>query len=347
MSLNQKLSWPMPEPDTLESLVAALRAAPAWQRKQEISVLADGLISHAPVIDGRPVWLGDDAAAIETEEGYLLLAAEVIYPPLVRSDPYLAGRSAILTNVNDIYAMGGYPLALVDVVLAQDTDGAAAIMRGLCDGCARYNVPLVGGHLTAMGEFAAVAACILGRAKKLLSSFNARPGDALLHVTNLRGQFHPRFPFWDCSAHLSDSDLRRDLAILPTIAEAGWCDAGRDASMAGVLGSLLMMLELSGVGAVVELEAIPRPAEAEDRFLDWLLAFPSYGFVLAVRPEYLVTVQAVFAERALTCAVIGQVTANRSVILRQGGCEAQLWNLAQEPFIGFSAQRFTDRVAHG
>lgn len=326
----------MSEPANLDGLITALRAAPAWQRKQEISVLRDDLISHTPLVEGRPVQLGDDTAAIETEDGYLLLAAEVIYPPLVRSEPYLAGRSAILTNVNDIYAMGGYPLALVNVILAENTDAAATIMRGLTDGCRRYNVALVGGHLTANSEFASVAACILGRAKKLLSSFNVRPGDTLLHVTNLRGQFHPRFQFWDCSAHLSDDELRRDLALLPTIAEAGWCDAGRDISMAGVLGSLLMMLELSGVGAEVELQSIPRPAAAEDRFLDWLLAFPSYGFVLAVRPEHVLPVQAAFAAQNITCAAIGQATASRQVSLRQNGVEAILWDFVEEPFIGFS-----------
>lgn len=328
----------MSEPVNLDELIAALRAAPAWQRKQEISVLRDDLISHTPLVEGRPVQLGDDTAAIETEDGYLLLAAEVIYPPLVRTEPYLAGRSAILTNVNDIYAMGGYPLALVNVILAENTDAAATIMRGLSDGCRRYNVALVGGHLTANSEFASVAACILGRAKKLLSSFNVRPGDALLHVTNLRGQFHPRFQFWDCSAHLSDADLRRDLALLPAIAEAGWCDAGRDISMAGLLGSLLMMLELSGIGAVVELEAILRPAAAEERFLDWLLAFPSYGFVLAVRPEHVARVQAAFTAQDITCAVVGRAIPGQQVNLRDSrGREAELWNLAEEPFIGFSA----------
>lgn len=326
----------MPDLDTLQTLITALRAAPAWQRKQEIGVLADGLTPHVPLIEGKPVPLGDDTAAIETADGYLLLAAEVIYPPLVASEPYLAGRSAILTNVNDIYAMGGVPLALVNVILAQNTEAAATIMRGLSDGCARYGVALVGGHLTATGEFASVAACILGRAKKLLSSFNAQPGDALLHVTNMRGKFHPRFQFWDCSAHLADAELRRDLALLPTIAEAGWCDAARDVSMAGLLGSLLMLLELSGVGAEVDLAAIPRPAEAENRLLDWLLAFPSYGFVLAVRPEHVAPVQAVFAEREITCAIIGQATDTRRVTLRQGSQTAQLWDFSKEAFTGFS-----------
>ena len=221
----------------LQELVAKLRAAPAWQRKHEIDVLMDSMLSQAPLVGGRPVYLGDDAAAIETSDGYLLLAAEVVYPPLVTANPYLAGRSAILANVNDIYAMGGTPLAVVDTILSPDSQAAAEIMRGLKDGCDRYGVALVGGHLTANSEVTSVAACILGKASHLLSSFNVRSGDAILHVVNLRGEFHPGFAFWDCSAHLSDEDLRRDLAILPAMAEAGLCDAARDISMAGILGS--------------------------------------------------------------------------------------------------------------
>jgi uncharacterized protein len=96
-----------------------------------------------------------------------------------------------------------------------------------------------------------------------------------------------------------------------------------------------MMLELSKVGAVIEVEAIPRPVDTSDRLLDWLLAFPSYGFVLAVRPEHVAAVQAAFATRVLTCAVIGEVTASRRVILRDGKQEAELWDLATEPFMGF------------
>lgn len=320
----------------LEELITALRTAPAWQRKREIEVLAGELMTSTPLIEGRPVLVGDDTAAIDTGEGYLLLAAEVMYPPLVRADPYLAGKYAILANVNDIYAMGGYPLALVDVILATGTEEAAAILRGLRDGCARYGVALVGGHLTAAGDTTSVAACILGRAKKLLSSFEVQPGDILLHATNLRGEFHPQFRFWNCSAHLSDADLGRDLAILPAIAEAGWCRAGRDVSMGGIFGSLLMLLELSGLGAVIDLETVPQPAGTEDRYLDWLLAFPSYGFILAVPPEHVAAVQAVFAARAITCAAIGQATVNRQVVLRQNDRAATLWNLAAEPFIGFS-----------
>lgn len=321
---------------SLTAVIDALRAAPAWQRKHEIGLLAEGLAGHTPLVDGQVVQLGDDTAAIPNGDGYLLLAAEVIYPPLVKANPYLAGRSAILANVNDIYAMGGYPLAVVDTILADSTAGATEIMRGLRDGCERYGVALVGGHLTAAGEVNSVTACILGRARRLLSSFNARPGEAILHVVNLRGQFHPHFPFWDCSAHLSAGELRVDLALLPGLAERGWCAAARDISMAGILGSMMMLLELSGLGATVDLAAIPQPAAAAERYLDWLLGFPSYGFILTAPPQVVPDIQAVFAAREISCAVIGQTTANPQVLLRRGREEALLRDLAREPFTGFA-----------
>jgi AIR synthase-related protein len=320
----------------LEELIAALRATPSWQRKREIEVLANELTNSTPLIEGRPVLVGDDAAAIDTGKDYLLLAAEVMYPPLVRADPYLAGKYAILANANDIYAMGGYPLALVDVILATGTEEAAAILRGLRDGCDRYGIALVGGHLTAAGDTTSVAACILGRAKKLLSSFEVQPGDILLHATNLQGQFHPQFRFWNCSAHLSGPELRRDLSILPAIAEAGWCRAARDVSMGGIFGSMLMLLELAGLGAIIDLETVPQPPGIEDRYLDWLLAFPSYGFILATPSEHVADIQAAFSAQQITCAAIGQATVDRRVVLRLPNREATLWDLAAGPFIGFS-----------
>ncbi|MCI0709241.1 MAG: sll0787 family AIR synthase-like protein [Chloroflexi bacterium] len=326
---------------SLPELAQQLRSAPAWQRKQELDVLSRDLLAHVPLVNGERVPLGDDTAAIKDGDGYLLLAAEVIYPPLVAANPYLAGRSAVLANVNDVYAMGGKPLAIVNTILAPNTDIAARIMSGLKDGCQRYGVALLGGHLTANSEVTSVAACILGRAQTLLSSFEAQPGDLILHVTNLRGAFHPNFPFWDCSAHLSDAELQRDLAILPAMAETGWCKAARDISMAGMLGSTMMMLELSNVGATIDLEAVPVPEAAKARYLDWLVGFPSYGFILAVSPQYLATVQGAFAEHGISCATIGKVIAEPQMILSRETETVMLWDFEKTPFIGFTSSKQT------
>ena len=328
---------------TLSELIQSLRASRAWQRKQDLHQLSAGLFPFAPLVGGEPVMLGDDAAAVplkslggEALDGYLLLAAEVIWPPLVRADPYLAGRNAVLTNVNDIYAMGGRPLALVNTILAETGETATEIARGLRDGCERYDLPILGGHLTAAGDFSSVAAFILGRATHLLTSFAARPGDDLLLATRLDGRFHPQFPFWDCAWHLEASVLRDDLDLLPQLAERGLCDAARDVSMAGILGSALMLLEPSRVGAVIHLDRIPRPAAAEGRLTDWLMAFPGYGFVLSVRPNHTPQVCQEFNRRGLACEAIGTVTSERRVLLRTGEAEALLWNFDAEPFVGFT-----------
>ena len=109
----------MPNID-LSKLIKKLRATQAWQHKYEITNISDDVLQHLPVVDGHTVQLGDDTAAIRTNDGYLLLAAEAIHPPLIEDNPYLAGRAAILANVNDVYAMGGRPLALVDTIISPD-----------------------------------------------------------------------------------------------------------------------------------------------------------------------------------------------------------------------------------
>lgn len=330
----------------LKKLVQQLCESQAWQHKCEIATLSAGALQHLPVVDGYTVRLGDDTAPIRTGEGYLLLATEAVHPPLIQDNPYLAGRASILANVNDIYAMGGMPLAVVNTIISPDIDTAADIMRGLKDSCSRYDIAIVGGHTTATGHSPAVTVSILGRAEHILSSFNARPADVLLHVTNLRGSLHPKFPFWDCSSHLSDADLRRDLSILPMIAENGWCDAARDISMAGILGAAMMLLELSGVGAQINMDALPQPEGVSGRFFDWLMSFPSYGFILSVRPWRVSDVQLAFEKYGINCSSIGTVTANCDVTLFRKDEEALLWDFDKNPFTGFSSS-LEDVHAHG
>jgi len=326
----------MPEAN-IENLIKKLHATQAWKHKYEIKTLSDSILKHVPFVDGSPVELGDDAAVIKQDNDYLLLAAEAVHPPLIDNDPYIAGRASILANVNDIYAMGGKPLAVVDTIISPDIEVSSEIMRGLKDGCNRYGVPIVGGHLTATGHKAAITVCILGRAKKILSSFHAQPDDILLHITNLRGSFHPGFQFWNCSSHLSDEEIQRDLSLLKTIAEKGLCDTARDISMAGILGTALMMLELSGVGAQISLNRLRQPGINSDRFFDWLCCFPSYGFILSVRPWNLTNVQQIFHEFDISCSSIGKVTEGSKVDLVNGDQTALLWDFNEEPFTGFSS----------
>lgn len=128
--------------------------------------------------------------------------------------------------------------------------------------------------------------------------------------------------------------LRENLAILPQLAETGLCDAGKDISMGGIIGTLLMLLETSGCGAVLNIEQIPRPQELS--LERWLLSFPSYGFLFSVRPYHVAAVKSCFHNQNLVCAEIGQIQANSQLVLTSKQESVVFWDLAKQPLTGFS-----------
>jgi AIR synthase-related protein len=236
-----------------------------------------------------------------------------------------------MVNVSDIYAMGGRPTAVVNALWSHGMDPAAEMLKGMAEASARYAVPIVGGHSNNRSARPQLAVSILGRATRLLTSFNARPGDALVMAVDLRGAYEEPFPYWNASTTAPAERLRGDLELLPAIAEAGLCDAGKDISMAGAIGTALMLLECSGVGATIDLDAVPRPADVPMQ--RWLGSFPSYGFVLSVRPSHVDAVLARFAGRGLAAAMVGEVDDTRELTLLQGAERELLWDLNRDPFI--------------
>lgn len=315
----------------LAGLVSELRGALGILAKRDIQLPARYLAS-VPGAAGSRCGLGDDCAVIADGAGYLLLAAEGIWPVFLASDPWFAGYSAIMVNVSDIHAMGGRPLAVVDVIWGTSPEALEPVCAGMAAASRVYGVPIVGGHTSARSPYDALAVAILGRADALLSSFAARPGDVLLAAVDLRGVMHARFPFWNASTDADPGRLRGDLELLPHLAEQGLCDAAKDVSMGGLVGTTLMLLETSRAGAVLDMDAVPRPPDVP--LARWLVAFPSYGFVLSVRPERASDVIAAFAGRDIACATIGAVDDTRRLTLRHGAETQVLWDFAAEPLTG-------------
>jgi selenophosphate synthetase-related protein len=189
-----------------------------------------------------------------------------------------------------------------------------------------YGVPVVGGHTTHIaGGSAYLAAAVLGKASRLLTSFDARPGDDLVIAVDLRGRWRREKPFWNASVDAPSERLRGDLALLPALAENGLCAAGKDISNGGIVGTLAMLLECSRVGAELWLDQLPRPVDVD--LMRWLIAFPSFGYVLSIRPENTARVVAHFTARDIACAPVGRVTAEPSLVLGYGAARA-LFSLA-------------------
>jgi len=316
----------------MQELISALRSSPRLTQKGKLKNLWH-LVPQVSQVDGNDVILGDDAAAIKTQDGYLLLAGEGVYPPLLKSNPYLAGRTSVLTNVNDIYAMGGRPLAIVDVLFGSDLEEVNEVLRGISENASRYNVPVVGGHLTQEIGFSSLSVFILGRAENLLSGFNAEVDDDLVFVSNFNGGFYSGFNFWDSSSNLSGEEAIRQLELLPQLAEEGLADTAKDVSMAGLIGSTLMLLEGSGKGAEIYVDKVPAPFEVPLK--EWFLTFPSFGFILSLRPNNTLKVKERFRKLDLVCERIGKVISGHHLFFVSDTGERNLfWDLSVEPLIG-------------
>lgn len=321
---------------SLAELTDALRGSPGFAHKRDISDVMAALGRALPggVADmAQAVAVGDDCAAIPdpSGEGWLLFAIEGLVEEFVARMPWFAGYCGLMVNVSDICAMGGRPIAVVDALWSDGADSSEPVLDGLAAASARYGVPIVGGHSNHRAVRGQLAVAVLGRARKLITSFDAQPDDDLILAVDLRGAFEEPYPYWNASTRAPAERLRGDIEILPRLAEDGLCDAGKDVSMAGAIGSALMLLECSGVGAQIDLDTVPRPEGVP--LLRWLLSFPSFGYVLSVRPQQRLRVLERFAARGIAAARVGRVTAAPEVWLTQRGERALLWNVKDQPFI--------------
>lgn len=315
----------------LDALTERLRASPALAAKADIGAVAArlGLTQGA-------IPVGDDCAAIPDDHGHLLFAAEGFISAFVAADPWFAGWCGIMVNLSDIAAMGGRPIAIVDVIWAEGADGAEAILDGLRAAAAAYGVPIVGDHTNLHSREKHLAVAVLGRAgAQLLTSFDAKPGDELIMVVDRRGAYREPFDNFQAALEAPPERLRADLGLLPEVAEKGLARAAKDISQGGIPGTAAMLAESSGVSIALDLDALePPPGVPIER---WLKTFPSYGFLLSVAPRNVEPVLATFRARGLHAASIGVVRPGSQVMLHSEGHSALLRDFSAQRLMGFGA----------
>ncbi|MDR3466102.1 MAG: sll0787 family AIR synthase-like protein [Xanthobacteraceae bacterium] len=308
----------------------------AERLRRSSGLAAKGDIAHVAASLGLSgsdaIAVGDDCAAIPDGDGYTLFAIEGFMSEFVAADPWFAGWCGAMVNISDVAAMGGRPVALVDAVWSAGERDAAPLLDGLKSAARSFGVPVVGGHTNVRSRERQFAVAILGRARALLTSFDARPGDRLIAAIDLRGRYREPFANWEAATDASPARLRGDLEILPQIAERRLSRAAKDISQGGIVGTAAMLAECSRVGVAIDLAAIPRPdGVALER---WLMTFPSFGYLLAVRPDLVEDTLAAFRGRDIAAAAIGDVTAGTEVEIRDGLRRETVWDFARQPLIG-------------
>ncbi|PDS42003.1 hypothetical protein CO662_26765 [Rhizobium anhuiense] len=315
----------------IKALAAKLSTSGGIAAKQDIGTIAARL-----GLQGQQIAVGDDCAALPDGDGHLLFAIEGFMNEFVAADPWFAGWCGVMVNISDVVAMGGRPIAVVDAVWADGEAGATLVLDGMRAASSAFGVPIVGGHTNIRTERGQLSVAILGRAKTLLTSFDARPGDVLVAAIDHRGRYREPFNNWEAATDAAPARLRGDLELLPEIAEAGLALSAKDISQGGIIGTAIMLAECSHVGIDIDVAAIPLPAGvALDR---WLVTFPSFGYLLAVAPEHVADVVTRFTARGISAAVIGAVVAGAEVALVDGETRAVVRNHAETPLLQLGRQ---------
>ncbi|HXP53516.1 MAG TPA: MSMEG_0567/sll0787 family protein [Streptosporangiaceae bacterium] len=237
----------------------------------------DGLLSGAGRAPGGAGFRGDDGAPVPGTD--VVAACDAIVPSMVERDPHWAGWCSVLVNVNDLAAMGATPVGLLDAVGARDASFAARVLAGLRQAATAYGVPVLGGH-TQLGVPAALAVTALGRTADPVPGGGGRPGHRVRITADLGGGWRPgyRGRQWDSTTTRRAPELG---AMLTSVAAARPA-AAKDVSMAGMAGTLGMLAEASGCGAVLDVARVPRPAGATTG--DWLSCFPGFAMITTAAP---------------------------------------------------------------
>ena len=270
--------------------------------------------------------IGDDAAALLPTPGCVTLITsdmllENVHFDLTFCDAQSLGRKSLSVNLSDLAAMGAKPrqfllgIALPAAVPLEFLDG---FMAGIMMQARRFDVTLVGGDTCASRGGLVISITALGEQtpERVLKRSGAKVGDFIC-VTGTVG---------DAAAGLAELRrgardgflVSRQLDPTPRV-EAGVALAGKGLASAmidvsdGVLADLGHICEMSGVGAMLDLESLPLSAEYRaacggDPFALALSGGEDYELLFCMPREKMAEVNELFDSLHLRVSVIGEIT---------------------------------------
>lgn len=322
----------------LEDIVRAVREYEGLLRKKPIHNIVDILKEADCSFDRIIADFGEDSAVIDLDENLLVFAADGVWDRLIKKDPWWAGYCAVLVNVNDVYAMGGEPIGMVNVVSMQNERFCFKAIEGMRDGVSKFNVPMLGGHIHPDSPYNSIDVAIIGTLKKeeIILSSSARIGDDIIFAIDLDGKFYPKLLNWDSTTKKSKEEISRLYGSLRLLAKKALVRSGKDISNPGVLGTLGMLLETSRKGAYVEVEKIPAPKEVEMK--DWVRVYPGTGFIFTCDSEKTTKVIDILKAGGFSASCVGKIIEENILFLKHGSKEEVLFNFEEDIITGLRSE---------
>jgi putative methanogenesis marker protein 2 len=336
----------MPDQIELVPLIEAVRTYPGVTRKAPIR----GVVSYMPRMipgsaelgsfTGRVLAdYGEDSAVVALDDDpngeVLMVAADGIMATLLEANPYWAGYVSVLVNAMDIASTGGVPFCMVDIISLRSDQVGTRLLKGMRDGVEKFRVPMLGGHTHPDAECSAVDVAVVGRARRseVIYSHTAQVGDAIVVGVDTDGRFHPDFRYsFDTTTDKTTANVLQRMFAARRLSQRGLLTGGKDISNPGTLGTLGMLIETSGKGAVVDPGLVPIPEGADPTH--WLLCYQGCGFVLTCRPDDTQEVLRDLEARGLEAADIGSVEKGSRFQLESDGRRRTLFDFDREDLTG-------------
>ena len=214
----------------------------------------------------------DDAGVYRLTEDIALVQTTDFFPPIV-DDPFSFGQIAAANALSDIYAMGGKPLTVMNLIAfpikKMDGNILKEILKGGYSKIQESGAIIVGGHSiddTDIKYGLSVTGTI--HPDKILTNANARPGDRLVLTkplgtgiigTALKGEMASQ----GAVKKITQSMTTLNRVACEVMVEVG-ANACTDITGFGLLGHALEMAMASDVAIAIQSQSVPIFPEAEE-----------------------------------------------------------------------------------
>jgi selenide,water dikinase len=232
----------------------------------------------------------DDAGVYLLQDGLALVQTVDLLTPIVE-DPYVFGRIAAANSLSDVYAMGGVPVVVLNIVgfpAPSPKEWLAGILQGGQDTCNEAGAAVAGGHTFNEKEIK-YGLAVTGRIDpdRIITNAGARPGDVLVLTKPIGfGVFAQAMMTQDTVdpelyAAATESMMTLNRVAAKAMSE---CDASAatDITGYGLLGHAQEMAHGSGVGIrfrLTDIPVLPKTRElSEQGIVDAGVAMNQSGF---------------------------------------------------------------------
>ncbi len=290
----------------------------------------------------------ENAGAIDIGDGLCVVMKVESHNHPSAIEPYQGAATGVGGIVRDIFAMGAYPVAILDSLRFGPPDDPTNryLFEGVVAGVGGYGnclgIPNVGGEVAFSDAYAGNplvnAMCVgIARTANLLSAKASGPGNPLLLVgadtgrdgihgaSGLASRTDPEARFEEMRPAVQVGNPFLEKLLMEACYELAsehrdWIVGLQDLGAAGLTSSVVECCAKGSCGAVLDLEKVPR-REHQMTPYEVMLSESQERMLVIAKREHEAGVKALFERWELHCEEIGQVTNGTEVVIRENGIE--------------------------